>query len=51
VGAYDEKKRAFYERLEALGPGSVIDVKTSSGKLTIRYRDGQETRRLIVSMK
>ena len=51
LGAYDAKKRAFYERLEALGPGSVIDVKTSSGKLTIRYRDGQETRRLIVSMK
>lgn len=51
VGAYDEKKRAFYERLEALGPRSVIDVKASAGKLTIRYRDGQETRRLIVSMK
>ena len=51
VGAYDEKKRAFYERLEALGPRSVLDVKTTPGKLAIRYRDGQETRRLVVSMK
>ena len=51
VGAYDAKKRAFYERLEALGPRSVIDVKVGPGKLTIHYRDGQETRQLVVSMK
>ena len=51
VGAYDEKKRAFYERLEALGPRSVIDVKTTPGKLAIRYRDGQEKRKLVVSTR
>ena len=51
VGAYDAKKRAFYERLESLGPRSVIDVRVTAGKLTIRYRDGEETRSLVVSMK
>ena len=51
VGAYDEKKRAFYKRLEALGPQSVIDIKAKPGRLLIRYREGSDTRTLLVPTK
>ena len=51
VGTYDEKKRAFYERLEALGPRSVVDIKSRPGKLLIRYREGSDTRTLTVPTK
>jgi len=51
VGAYDAKKRAFYERLEALGPRSVLSIKVTPGKLVIYYRDGQEKRKLVVSTR
>ena len=51
VGAYDEKKRAFYERLEALGPQSVVDITAKPGRLLIRYREGSDTRTLTVPTK
>jgi len=51
VGAYDEKKRAFYDRLSSLRPKSVTGITVKPGKLIIRYREGNDTRELVVPTK
>jgi len=51
VGAYDEKKRAFYDRLSSLRLKSVTGITVKPGKLVIRYREGNDTRTLVVPTK
>ena len=51
VGAYDEKKRAFYDRLSSLRPKSVTGITVKPGKLVIQYREGNDTRELVVPTK
>ena len=44
VGAYDEEKRAVYERIEKLDRSCVTKIISTPSKLTIHYREGKKKR-------
>ena len=51
VGAYDEDKRAVYERIEKLDRGCVTKIKSTPSKLVICYREGKKKHKLTVSTR
>jgi len=51
VGAYDGKKRAFYERLTKLNRSNVTGIHATPRKLVIRYKEGWKKRKISISIK
>ena len=48
VGAYDEGKRAVYERIEKLDRSCMTKIKSTPSKLVICYREGKKKHKLTV---
>ena len=51
VGAYDEGKRAVYERIEKLDRSCMTKIKSTPSKLVIYYREGKKKHKLTVSTR
>ena len=51
VGAYDEGKRAVYERIEKLNRSCMTKIRSTPSKLVIYYREGKKKHKLTVSTR
>ncbi len=51
VGAYDEKKRRIYGRIEALDRSCVTKIRATPRKLTVTYRSGGKKQKFTLPLK